>query len=599
MSSNHGQAARATQSPLSSPLLQNEDLKSILIEETPWLRAATRETESRRAIAQLFDPSRTASQTNSILRTLAERQRADGLWSWFPGGDGSEYITRYLIAGFARLRHFGIKFDTRADAMLKRAVAALDAKFAEHYARLQKRENFNPADNHLTSSDAYQLYTRSFFLKETPIPATARAAYDYFITQAAAHWQPLPRQSQAHAALALSRMDAAATSGAAAPTVNRVSSEATGLTPGTVNCGGPAAAAIITSLRQRAKNSDELGMYWTDTDRGWFWWQAPIETHALMIELFDEVARDPQAVSDLQLWLLKQKQTQAWPSTKSTADAVYALLLRGTDKLASDTLVTVTLGERSTGIPARENPQSPQLNTVNTDTGRNARAPFAAEAGTGYYSERIPGTEVTPAMGEKITVTKTDPGPAWGSVTWQYFQSLDKITPHEGTPLTLKKTIWKQINTPSGPTLVPIAASGTGCQPVGLESGMGSLPMSSEHGLAARATLAPGDTLIVRIELRTDRDMEFVHLKDQRGSGTAPVNVLSGYRWKGGLGYYESTRDTATHFFMDWLPAGTHVFEYPIRVQLRGRYESGIAEIQCMYAPEYNSHSASTTLVVE
>ncbi|WP_236919237.1 hypothetical protein [Ereboglobus luteus] len=174
-------------------------------------------------------------------------------------------------------------------------------------------------------------------------------------------------------------------------------------------------------------------------------------------------------------------------------------------------------------------------------------------------------------MGEKITVTKTDAGPAWGGVTWQYLQTIDKITPHEGTPLTLKKTLWKQINTSSGPTLVALD----------------------------KTKLEPGDTLIARIELRTDRDMEFVHLKDQRGSGTEPVNVLSGYRWKNGLGYYESTRDTATHFFMDWLPAGTHVFEYPVRVQLRGVYESGIAEIQCMYAPEYNSHSASTTLVVE
>ena len=170
-----------------------------------------------------------------------------------------------------------------------------------------------------------------------------------------------------------------------------------------------------------------------------------------------------------------------------------------------------------------------------------------------------------------ITVTKTDAGPAWGSVTWQYFQSIDKITPHEGTPLTLKKTIWKQINTASGPTLVALD----------------------------KTKLAPGDTLVVRIELRTDRDMEFIHLKDQRGSGTEPVNVLSGYRWKNNLGYYESTRDTATHFFIDRLPSGTHVFEYPIRVQLRGIYESGLAEIQCMYAPEYNSHSASTTLTVE
>ena len=100
-----------------------------------------------------------------------------------------------------------------------------------------------------------------------------------------------------------------------------------------------------------------------------------------------------------------------------------------------------------------------------------------------------------------------------------------------------------------------------------------------------------GDELVVRIELRTDRDMEYVHMKDQRGSGTEPVNVISRYQYQDGLAYYESTRDTASHFFIDYLPKGVYVFEYSTRVQLRGEYQTGVAEIQCMYAPEFNSHS--------
>src|SRR5690606_17213851 len=111
--------------------------------------------------------------------------------------------------------------------------------------------------------------------------------------------------------------------------------------------------------------------------------------------------------------------------------------------------------------------------------------------------------------------------------------------------------------------------------------------------------LAVGDELVVRLEMRTDRDMEYVHLKDQRGSGTEPVNVLSRYTYRDGLAYYENTRDTASHAFIDYLPKGVHVFEYSTRVQLRGTYQSGIAEIQCMYAPEFNRHSESVTLVVE
>ena len=104
--------------------------------------------------------------------------------------------------------------------------------------------------------------------------------------------------------------------------------------------------------------------------------------------------------------------------------------------------------------------------------------------------------------------------------------------------------------------------------------------------------LKVGEQLLVRIELRSDRDMEYLHLKDQRGSGTEPMNVLSRYKYQDGLAYYESTRDTASHFFIDYLPKGTYIFEYGLRVFHKGEYQSGMANIQCMYAPEFNSHLA-------
>jgi len=146
---------------------------------------------------------------------------------------------------------------------------------------------------------------------------------------------------------------------------------------------------------------------------------------------------------------------------------------------------------------------------------------------------------------------------------------MTKLTPYEGTPLKLKKTLFTKVATKKGHVLEPV-----------------------------KGLLKVGDELVVRIELRTDRDMEYVHLKDQRGSGTEPVNVISHYKYQDGLAYYESTRDTASHFFIDYLPKGVYVFEYSTRVQLRGDYQTGIAEIQCMYAPEFNSHSESSRLTV-
>ena len=109
--------------------------------------------------------------------------------------------------------------------------------------------------------------------------------------------------------------------------------------------------------------------------------------------------------------------------------------------------------------------------------------------------------------------------------------------------------------------------------------------------LDANNTLHVGDRVTVRMEIRTDRNLEYVHLKDMRASGMEPLNVLSEYKLKGGLGYYESTKDASTNFFFHYLPKGTHVFEYQLFVSHTGLFSNGIATIQCMYAPEFSSHS--------
>jgi hypothetical protein len=300
----------------------------------------------------------------------------------------------------------------------------------------------------------------------------------------------------------------------------------------------------MKSIKERSVSDEELGTYWPDSGQDWWWYDAPIETQAVVIEAFGEIAHDAQAVEGCKVWLLKQKQTQDWGTTKATADAIYALLLRGDNLLGSDALVAVALGGK----------------TIKPDK---------VEAGTGFYEQRFVRNEIKPAMG-RITVTKTDSGVSWGGVHWQYLEDIAKITPHEGTPLKLTKALFIKDTTAKGYVLK-----------------------------AVTGPVSVGDELVVRLELRADRDMEFVHLKDQRGSGTEPVDVLSGYHYQDGLSYYESTRDTATDFFIDYLPKGVYVFEYSTRVQLKGRYQTGIAEIQCMYAPEFNSHSESFTLQVK
>jgi len=198
-----------------------------------------------------------------------------------------------------------------------------------------------------------------------------------------------------------------------------------------------------------------------------------------------------------------------------------------------------------------------------------------AEAGTGYFKQIIDGPFIKPEMGN-ITVNvqtkqNVESSVSWGAAYWQYFEDMDKITT-ASTPLQLTKKLFIENNTDRGPVLTPISES---------------------------ATVNVGDKIKVRIELKVDRDMEYVHMKDMRASGFEPVNVLSGYKWQGGLGYYETTKDASTNFFFDYLRKGTYVFEYSMFVTHTGNFSNGITTIQSMYAPEFTSHSEGVRVTVE
>jgi uncharacterized protein YfaS (alpha-2-macroglobulin family) len=303
-------------------------------------------------------------------------------------------------------------------------------------------------------------------------------------------------------------------------------------------------------LRQNATYNDEMGMYFKDIRSGWFWYEAPIETQALIIEAFSEIENDKETVDELKIWLLKQKQTQDWKTTKATAEACYALLLQGTDLLQNDEVAKVQLGNHVVHPSTM-----PDLKT---------------EAGTGYYKTNWQAGDIETEM-KNIVVTKTDDGIAWGAVYWQYFEQLDKIT-HAGTPLDIKKEVFLKKNTKNGEEL---------------------------SALSDGAKIKIGDLVRVRVEIRVDRLMEYVHLKDMRAAGFEPTNVLSRYKYQDGLGYYESTKDAATNFFIGYLPKGTYVFEYDLRASHAGDFSNGITTMQCMYAPEFTTHSEGIRVVIE
>ncbi|MFN8253290.1 MAG: alpha-2-macroglobulin family protein [Ferruginibacter sp.] len=509
---------------LLSNLQKNEELKSALLQETPWVLDAQSESQQKKNIALLFDMVKMSAEKNKAISKLKEMQSPNGGFVWFTGGPDDRYITQYIITGIGHLLKLKAISNDDKDimAMAARALPYLDKKIKEDYDWLVKHK-IKLSRNNLSSIAIQYLYMRSFF-PGTKIAAASQTAAAYYTGQAKKYWLQNSKYEQAMIALALFRSNDA-------------------VTP----------KAIIRSLKENALVKEEMGMYWKEWNTGgYYWYQAPIESQAMMVEAFSDIDKNNTTIDDLKTWLLKQKQTQNWKTTKATAEACYALLLNGNNWLAEEKEVSIQLG-----------------NTIIKSTDD------AAEAGTGYFKKTIAGGAVKPAMGN-ITVTTSasktsSTSTSWGSVYWQYFEDLDKIT-GAATPLKLKKQLFVERNSDKGPVL---------------------------EALADGAGLKVGDKVKVRIELKADRDMEYVHMKDLRAACMEPVNVLSGYQWQGGLGYYQSTKDASNNFFFNWIARGTYVFEYDLFVTHTGDFSNGITTIQCMYAPEFTSHSEGIRVSVE
>ncbi len=512
---------------LLSNLEKNQELKSLIIQETPWLRDAQSETEQKKRIALLFDLNKMNTELQSALNKLRQMQYGSGGFPWFKGGRENRFITQHIATGFGHLKKLGVtKFDNNTSSMLQNAIRFLDKEFVREYEDLKRYCTKNKIDinkNHLSYTQIHYLYMRSFFA-DIDRPKNTNEAWQYYLGQSKKYWLSQSLYAQGMLALILNRNDDNAN-----------------------------ATKIIRSLDEKSITSEELGMYWKSNTASWYWYQAPIETQSLMIEVFSEVEKEPkrtEIVDNLKIWLLKNKQTNRWKTTKATSDAVYALLLQGSDWLSVTDMVEIVLGDQKIDPSKMED--------------------VKVEAGTGYFKTSWNGSDVKPDMAT-AKISKKGKGIAWGALYWQYFEDLDKITSAE-TPLSLKKKLFLKKNTDTGEEITEITE---------------------------KTNLQLGDLVRVRIELRSDRAMEFVHMKDMRASGLEPINVISQYKWQDGLGYYESTKDASTNFFFDYLPKGVYVFEYDLRVNNKGDFSNGITTIQSMYAPEFSSHSEGVRVSIK
>ncbi len=506
----------------------NETLKTALLEETPWVREAADEAEQRARIATLFDIDRMASEQRSALNKLVERQSGNGSFAWFPGGRPNRYITQYVVETLTRmdeLKTFSVANDQITPQLLDRSLTYLEGEMKEEYDDQMEAEKKNPNGFKpgISSTTIHYLYVRSHW-SERIKGQQAAEALAYFSQLLETEWINRGFYEQALMGITFHN-------------TNRAN----------------LATRVLASLRERALHN-EKGMFWK-YERSWYWNALPLETHCRLMEAFHLI--DPRADerTALQQWLLLNKQTNRWETTKATAAAVHALLIDAEDRLASTERIEV----KWPGLD--KDAWKPRLETAEN----------SAEAGSGYYQVKFTGKEITPGLAE-VRLRNKSQVLAWGGLYHTYTEDIDRVESSVQSPLTIERQLFRRTSTPAGEEL---ESYGDG------------------------SPLIPGDRLTVRLTVTTDRDMEFVHLKDRRGSGLEPTTALSGYRYQDGLGFYFSPTDLAVNYFFDSLPRGTYVLEYDLFVVHRGEYSNGLSIIQSMYAPSFSAHSKGVRLRVE
>ena len=503
-----------------SRLEQNQDVKNILLGESPWLLEATTEAEQQQRIATLFDVNQLNYRNMASLLKLKELQGEDGAWSWFGGMSGNRYVTGYITGLLVRLSLLTDKALPEEAAMMKaKAFNYLNKEALKEYRAIRKAEKNGTKITVL--SDATMEYMYLVSLGSVKLSGEYAKAFGYFLTKLGRNLESGTMIRKAQTAVILQKAG------------HKMEAD-----------------EFIASIKEHLVQTDEMGAHFAFHANPYTWGMMPVPAHVAVMEALREAGGNDALVEEMKLWLLKQKQTTSWDSPVATADAVYALLCQGSNLLESKGDVRITLGDKVLET------FSPAKTTV---------------PGLGYVKEVF--AQGSPEVKAKsVTVEKRDAGIAWGAVYAQYLSPISDVK-QQGGALNIEKKLFVE----------RISADG----------------QKSLQPLTDVAQLFVGDKIVSRLTVRLDRAMDFVQLKDQRGACFEPENSLSGYRWNNGVGYYAEVEDAGTNFFFDHLGKGVYVLEHSYRVARGGTYETGLATVQCAYAPEYASHSAGGTVIIK
>jgi len=499
-----------TPDALLSELDKNEELKTILLKETPWVMDAENETEQRRRIGQLFELNQLADNLQNILNELKNNQNPDGGFGWFGGGRSNVYITQNVLTRFGQLERLGISINNALTI-----TQGTERFLADFHVKNYKEYITNKKEYRLSSLDVYWLYSRTFFKSRNS--EAIKDVETYYKNKLKKDWMRFSPYEQALIGIYFKS--------------ENLNNEA---------------QLIYASLKDRAKKNSNIGMYWVENS-GYYWYQNNIASQAMVISFFKTMDASESIMDEMRLWLILNKESNAWETGVATADAVYAILSTGKNYLSSSKQPIIKVGNKK---------------FVYTSSTQKDEIEVLWTPGLGQVKNKWSGEEISSDLGT-VEIEKFSEGPGVLNMYWQYTDEMSKIKSSENQSMEIKK-IYRRI----------VAGA------------------KDEKGIID-STFTVGDKIEIELIVNVDRDLEFVHIKDLRPAGFEPSMTTSGYNYEKGLSYYQSPKDVSMEYFIDRMPKGTYKFTYTVYATHSGSFNSGVAEIQCHYAPKFSGNSAT------
>jgi len=496
-----------------SKLEENEELKELVLQETPWMKELVSNEEKKGQLASYFDIDRLEKEAYEIVKTLGERQNPSGGFGWFSGGSENDYITQHILVTAAQLDKLGVSHFNETDVtnIVNKANRFIDVKMQDQLKVPSKTFSNHSAINYA--------FVKSYYSKDFAIPADVSKQMVHNFIDLKKNWVELSLENKAKLAIILNRK-------------------------GDVTW----AKQILNQLNESAVIDETYGMYWKENSNKNYYYYNAAEVQALIIEAFKEIENNQITLQKLNAWLLSQKLNKDWGTTKATISAIYALLLSNSTEILKSDKAVVSLGNQT--IKTKETAENQNDDLL------------------GYQTYQWKGNEITNDFG-KISIKNKSEKPVFGGIYWQYFEDFNAVKDANNGILKIARKFY-------------IENSDKKLQEISNET-----------------ELKLGQKVIIRLEITAEKDMEFIHIKDMRAATFEPVDVLSGYKYENNLRYYQSTRDAATNFFIDYLSKGSYVIDYEVRLNNEGSFTSGISTIQSMYAPEHTGHTAGKTIKVE